>query len=423
MYNFKEYFLQHIWRYQLFDKNGLKTTSGEPVLIIKQGLLNKNQGPDFLNAHINIASIDWHGAVEVHVSSADWLKHKHQNDANYEGVVLHVVWNNNAEFSDVPTLVLKGLVSEKYISNFDALVKSEDEISCRFFFQQVNSIYKTEMLERSFFARMERKTDAILDTLVLSKGDWQQTIYALILKYFGFLTNKDSFEELAQKLPLKILLKHRANLIQIEAMLFGVSGLLSNVNICDDEYLVQLNNEYQYFKKLYDLNEISIPVKFLRLRPANFPTIRLSQFADLIHNHSDFFNHIFERSSYKNLLRVFTFHQSDYWLGNYTFGKLSSKPIPSLGDSSKDLLIINVIVPLMLAYGKQIGQESTMEQWCFDILNQIKPEKNSKIEVWEIVDFKATNAYDSQALLEWHNEYCVKKRCLECSVGLQILKK
>lgn len=420
MPNLKEYFLQYIWKYQLFDKSDLKTTNNLDVLVIKSGFNNVNSGPDFLHAHVVIDSINWHGSVEVHLKSSDWIKHKHSSDSFYENVVLHVVWVHDTDVVEIPTIELKNRVDSKYISNFENLVKSTSQIPCANLFKNVPVIFKTQMLEKAFYGRIEKKSNYIKEILDLYNNDWEQTAYHILLRNFGFNVNSESFAELAQKLPVKILLKHKNNRFQIEALLFGVSGLLNKD--LDDEYCIKLLDEYSFLKQKYSLTEILQKVKFLRLRPANFPTIRLAQFASFIVSHYHIFDTLNTLLSYKSLVNQFKSNQSTYWTNHYNFGERSNSKIANMGKSSIDLIIINSVVPVMVTYGKYTNNAEFSEN-AIELLTQIKSENNHKIDIWKELNFEPHNAYDSQSLIEMYDSFCSQKKCLDCSIGVQLLKK
>lgn len=420
MPDFKEYFLQHIWRFQLFDKQYLKTTTGSGVSILKTGQLNDNAGPDFLNAEIMLDQLRWHGSVEVHIKASDWKRHQHEGDKNYKNVILHVVWIDDLQITDLPTIELKGRIPDIYVKNYDSLVKSEHHIPCQYYFEKVNSIFKTEMLERAFFQRISRKTAHIESLLKEYAGDWEQVAYHMILKNFGFKINEDAMEGIARRLPFKILLKHRNSILQVEALLFGVSGMLESTE--GDTYYQSLRGEYGFLKSKYQLMEIDVSLNFLRLRPANFPTIRLAQFAQLVLAQPHLFSLFNDTISYQKLAYQLKCRQSDYWVKHYTFGKACEGKAPYMGKNSIELIMINTLVPLLVAYAKYQKDHTEKIDLALQILHQIKPESNHKTKIWEALGFSAFNSYDSQALIEWLDAFCLHKKCLDCSVGMQILK-
>lgn len=420
MPDFKEYFLQHIWRFQLFDKQHLKTSAGVAISILKTGQLNDNSGPDFLNGEILLEQLKWHGSIEVHIKASDWKRHHHDKDKNYRNVILHVVWIDDVHDPTLPTLELKGRIPDIYVQNYDSLVKSQDQIPCHHYFGKVNSIFKTEMLERAFFQRVTRKTGYIQALLDEYAGDWEQVAYHMILKNFGFKVNEDAMEAIARRLPFRILLKHRNSILQIEALLFGVAGLLEKED--GDAYYLSLRKEYSFLKAKYQLLGTDLPLNFLRLRPANFPTIRLAQFAYLVMEQAHLFSLFNSTVSYQKLAHQLKCQQSVYWTKHYTFGKASEGKVAAMGKNSIELIMINTLVPLLIAYAKYQKDHTEKIDLALQILHQIKPESNHKTKTWEQLGFSAFNSYDSQALIEWLDAFCLHKKCLDCSVGMQILK-
>ncbi|MFN8436943.1 MAG: DUF2851 family protein [Cytophagales bacterium] len=418
MPDFKEYFLQHIWRYQLFDKNNLTTTDGKPLFIIKNGFLNTNSGPDFQYAHVKIDYIDWYGNIEIHIKSSDWFKHNHENDTNYNNVVLHVVWQHDLQTSHLPVLELKGKISEHYIVNFKNLISTQNTILCKDYISKIPSIYINQMLDKVLLEKVESKSSNILRVLQQYNSDWEQTFYHFLVRNFGFKVNSEEFEELACKLPYKIIQKHKDNLFQIESLLFGVAGLLTEEVEC--EYYKKLKKEFDFLSSKYGLIIITKKVNFLRLRPPNFPTIRLAQLAAFLFN-VDFLANIFLANiSFQSLISLFRQEVNEYWDHHYVFGKNSAFHKCTMGQSSVELLVINTIIPIVITYKKAHGDDNLDE--TLNLLIQIQAEKNIILENWDSVGLKSKTSYDSQALIHLYEKYCVSKKCLDCTIGTQILK-
>jgi len=426
--NFKESFLHFIWQYQLFEKSDLQTTDGESLAIIKQGLHNTNAGPDFQDAQIILANVQWFGAVEIHTNSSDWQKHAHHHDQAYEKVILHVVWNEDVKLmhndgSPLPTLSLKGKIEKQYIDKYQSLVEHRDIIPCAHYFTDIPEIVKFSMLDRALHSRQEHKSEEIMQVLEATNHNWEETTYRLLAKNFGFKVNAHPFLKLAENLPLKILLKHSSSLFQLEALLFGVAGFLKNIET-SDIYWNNLQKEYQFLKHKYDLENKEINLhewKFLRLRPANFPTIRIAQFAQLIHQHSNLFSLFTSFSEYKTFIKLLSIKQSAYWSEHYIFNTPSEKPTGRLGKSSIENIIINTVVPLLFALSKS-KDELIFTEKAITLLENLPAEQNSITNTWLQLGFKNNNAFDSQASIELFNNYCDKRRCLECSIGTHIMK-
>jgi len=422
-----ESFLHYLWQFQYFDKSDLTTSAGEGLVVFKPGILNTNAGPDFSDAKINLTGIDWVGSVEIHINASDWIDHRHHEDPAYENVILHVVWTENkpiyrTDGSRIPTIELKGRVDEKLITEYRRLVSHQAEIPCERLFAKLDHVIKLSMIDRVLMMRLEEKARQVLYLLNQNKGDWEETTYQLISTHFGFKVNKEPFSQLAKALPFKVIQKHRSDLLQIEALLFGQAGFL--MSRTRDEYVIKLFTEYNYLSKKYSLDHVKIDSaqwKFLRLRPSNFPTLRIAQLSRLLQYRESIFNTLMEVENYKQLLQVFEITPSVYWSTHYRFGKKAESIVPVFGRASADIIIINAVVPLMVAYGKK-KDDWTLVDKAIHILQQIPAEKNSVVNLWKRLGFVSKTAFDSQGLLELYHHFCQARQCLNCSIGSAILK-
>ena len=425
MLTMKEDLLHYVWRYQRFDFSDLKTTEGEPVQIQQIGEHNLHAGPDFTNARIKIGDTLWAGNVEMHLKSSDWLKHNHSADKAYKNVILHVVLNEDETIrretgERIPCIELKKLIPNKLSKVYLKLLNNEQWIPCQHHFYKVKEMTKMLWLDRLLVERLERKTAYVEELLEKNKNNWEETFYQIIARNFGFKTNAEPFEQLARSLPLITLAKHKNNLMQIEALLFGQAGLLEKD--FEDEYPNKLKKEYLFLQKKHSLNPVQNESwKFLRMRPASFPTIRIAQFAQLIFSSVHLFSKILVAKNVEELEHLFDLKLSNYWQTHYVFDKASVKRNKKLGKSAIHLLVINTIAPFLFLYGKRKDNEDYKEK-AFQLLEEIKPEKNSIITKWKALGMEPESAYQTQALLQLKNEYCTKKRCLECAVGNAILK-
>ncbi|MBL7870286.1 MAG: DUF2851 family protein [Cyclobacteriaceae bacterium] len=422
-----ESFIHYLWQFQYFDKSELTTTAGEVLNILKPGILNSDAGPDFSQAKIKIGSINWAGNVEIHIQSSGWYEHTHDQDAAYENVVLHVVWEENkpvyrTDGTRIPTLQLKGRVEDHLLKSYQKLINNPSAIPCEKSFANVDDIIKHAMVDKAVMHRLETKATEIKKLLDKNKGDWVETTYQLVGSNFGFKVNKDPFIQLTNALPYKLIQKHRSSSLEVEALLFGQAGFL--VAKTKDEYLTQLFITYQFLAKKYDLAHKQMNVaqwKFLRLRPANFPTIRLAQFASLLCSHTNIFSGMIEASSYQQLAHFFEINQSTYWKIHYRFGKKSKGEVPGFGESSKENIIINTVVPLFVAYGQSRDDYSFVEK-AIAILQSIPSEKNRITRVWQELGYVSKTAFDSQGLIELYNNFCQRRACLNCTIGSALLK-
>ncbi len=423
-FNLPEEFLHYIWENRLFEKVGMKTTAGEAISVIQQGKRNSDAGPDFFNARVKIGDTEWAGNVEIHVLASDWQKHRHQNDRAYDNVVLHVVENCDTEIArsngeTIPTLELK---YPAYLrKNYQKLLDARTWIACEESFHRIDPIVLQLGFNRLMIERLENKTDEIVARLTHNNNDWNETFYQLLARSFGFKVNNVPFELLARSLPINILGKHRNDLFQLEALMFGNSGLL-NDQLLGDDYYLKLREEYSFLYKKYGLKGIESHLwKFLRLRPVNFPTVRISQLAALIQGSETLFSKILEIDQIESLKELFRVQASEYWNTHYHFNKASKSKVPKeLGDASAQILIINVVVPFLFVYGEKQNKQH-LKNRALDFLEQLPAEQNSIVAKWEKLGVKARSAFESQALLQLKNRYCEAKKCLNCPVGTKLV--
>lgn len=428
-----EEFLHHIWKFRLFDAEDLKTTQGEPIQIIKVGDHNTDSGPDFFNARIKIGKTIWAGNVEIHIHASDWETHKHQYDKAYNNVILHVVHEADKELKRkngerIPAFELKERIPKNVYQKYLSFRSSRDWIPCGKQIRDIDSFTLNHWLDRLLVERLERKSIAISDSLIRNKNNWEETFYRHLARNFGLKINAEPFELLAKSLPLSVLAKHKDNLIQIESLLFGVAGMLDTPALkgakVQDDYYVKLRKEFQFLKRKFALTPIDASLwKFMRLHPPNFPTIRISQFANLIYKSSHLFSKIIEAKDSKTIFDLLSCEASEYWKTHYRFDKkilLGQAKTKKFGSDSINNIVINTIAPFLFIYGKQKGEEKHSD-WALALLEKTLPEKNSIIRNWKTLAVNSKSAYETQALLQLKNEYCSKKRCLECSVGAKLL--
>ncbi|MGB3948285.1 MAG: DUF2851 family protein [Bacteroidia bacterium] len=420
-----EEFLHYIWKFKLFNQLDLKTTSGETIEIIKAGTHNFDSGPDFFNAQLKIGETLWAGNVEIHIAASDWEKHAHQYNKAYDNIVLHVVFNadkaiNRASGESIPTLELKNRIPEKVYENYLSFSTSKDWIPCEKQITDTPSFVINSTLDKLLLERLERKSISINNSLNLNNNNWEETFYQHLARNFGFKVNAEPFELLAKSLPSLVLAKHKSSLLQIEALLFGQAGFLNQHY--NDAYLQNLQNEYVFLKHKFKLNAIDEHLwKFLRLRPVNFPTIRIAQFANLVFNSSHLFSKIIEINTFTELKKLMNVDVSEYWQTHYMFDKASTAKTKHLGEEALNNIIINTVVPFLFVYGKQKDNEKYCER-ALQFLEQTPGENNSIIKKWEVLKMPIKTAYSTQALLQLKNEYCTSKKCLNCSVGNYLLK-
>ncbi|MBL4655487.1 MAG: DUF2851 family protein, partial [Bacteroidia bacterium] len=416
--------LQYSWRFGLFDHSNLKTQDGEEIKILANGVINKNAGPDFLNSKIKIGDTVWAGKVEIHHKSGDWLKHSHEKDSAYDSVIMHVVYENGTvikrtDGSIIPCLELKNRISTNFIENYEKLIQNDSWIPCESHIGKVDDITISNWLNRLLVERLEDKTSVIAALLKGNKNNLEETFYQLLANNFGFKVNGLPFELLAKSLPLTVIAKHKNNLKQIEALFFGVAGFLEQDH--SDKYLLELKAEFNHLKLKFNLKPLDVSIwKFLRLRPSNFPTIRIAQFAELIHKSHHVLSYILECKDPKSITKLFETEASNYWNTHYHFNKESAKRIKKLGDTARTNIIINTVAPFLFHYG-QIKQLENYKELAIGLLDSVPPENNHIIKNFENLGIKTRSGFDSQALIQLKSNYCAHKKCLQCSIGNKIL--
>lgn len=419
-----EEFFQHVWENKLFTSKNIKTVAGETLKVIDVGRRNTDSGPDFFNAKIKIDNTIWAGNIEIHKKSSDWINHNHHIDSAYDNVILHVVLEDdkpvrNTNTNLIPTLLMH--YPDHLRSNYQKLLDAKTWIACQNQFHKINPVVLQLGFNRLMIERLEDKTNEILERLKQNNNDWNETFYQVLAKMFGFKVNALPFELLSKSLPLTILAKHKNNMHHVEALLFGNSGLLNNQLLGDDYYL-QLRNEYSFLFKKYGLKGIESHLwKFMRLRPGNFPTIRISQLAALIHKSHGLFSKILEIENTENLKELFKVKASEYWNSHYNFNrpsKLNSEK--ELGESSINSLIINVVIPFLFVYGEKQNKHH-LKNRALEFLEQLPPESNSIITNWKKLGLEVRSSFESQALLQLKNNYCGKKKCLNCQIGVKLV--
>ena len=420
-----EEFLKYLWKYKLLTPN-LYTENGDVLEIITSGTPNTNAGPDFFNAKLQIGGTLWAGNVEIHTKASDWDLHNHTYDASYDSIILHVVFKNDKEIYRsnkilIPVLVVEGKYDENLYLRYKDFIENMNWIPCENLIQNIDHFILYSWLERLAIERLERKTLEIEAVLVSTNMNWSETFYRLIAKNFGFKLNALPFELLSKSLPLAYLARHKNSLFQLEAMLFGQAGMLNSE--FKDEYPSALKKEYEFLKKKYNMKPIESSLwKLLRLRPVNFPTIRIAQFAAFIYKSTGIFSKILEKEDILLISKMFEVTASEYFDTHFLFDEPALKEKPkTIGESSSLLLILNTVIPLLFLYGVKNNDEKYKRR-ALKFLEQLKSENNSIIKRFVSLKIKPENASQSQALLELKHNYCDNKKCLDCRLGVYLLK-
>jgi hypothetical protein len=419
----KEELLHFIWKFRLYNHIDLQTVAAEKVSVKNPGLHNKIQGPDFSEASITIGQTLWAGNVEIHQKTSDFVKHNHQKDEAYKNLILHVVYEHDYTplgHPNVPILELKGRIKKQVVETYNSFIENHNPIPCSQNLHLIDAGLLSIWFERLLIEKLESKMEQIDEIYNQSQQDYAETFYRFLARSFGFKYNAQAMQMLATSIALNTIAKHKTNIVQIEALFFGQSGLLAE-NVVDD-YSKQLYEEFLFLKNKFKPKPLEAKLwKFGGLRPYNFPTIRIAQFASLIFNSTALLSYILEEKKLLNIRKKFEITPSAYWETHFTFGKESAKKSKKLGKSAIDGLLINTVIPFLFFYGKKQDNEKMVEK-AFNWLEQIKAETNYITLQWNKLEIKATNAFESQALIHLTNNYCAKKHCLECNIGNQLLK-
>jgi hypothetical protein len=420
----KEDFLHYLWKFKKFDTLNLKTSNQEEIIISNVGQYLELAGPDFFNAQITIGNQKWAGNVEIHVKSSDWYVHHHEKDASYENVILHVVWEHDSEIyrsnnTEIPVLELKNYVSTEIVNNYRKLLSPKSWIFCEKQLKELPQFTIANWQERLFFERLERKAKPIINLLETTSNDWEAVLFCLLAKNFGLNTNGEIFLKIAQSIPFSVIRKECFEVENLEALLFGFAGLLDTEK--EDAYFKDLKFRYFYLLHKYQIEKSCVElVQFFKHRPDNFPTIRLSQLANLYHKQQNLFSKINDLNSLEAIYEIFGVSVASYWQTHYQFDKESPKKKKVLTKSFIDLIVLNTVIPLQFAYAKSKGEEISED--LISILNDMEPEKNSIMEKFSSFGLKSKNAFETQSLLQLKNEYCNKNKCLDCAIGTELLK-
>ncbi|HVW98775.1 MAG TPA: DUF2851 family protein [Mucilaginibacter sp.] len=424
---FPEDFLHYVWKFRLYDRKDLQTTAGEELEIFSPGLNNPDSGPDFQTARVRIGDTIWAGNVEVHISSSDWERHGHARDNAYDNVILHVVYKDDKPLSlrngrAVPTLELQNRIPDELYQRYHNLVFGEQKIiPCEAGIGAVDELTIQNWLARVLVERLEKRSEAVINALKYNRGDWEETFYQFLAANFGFKTNALPFELMAKSLPQITLAKHKNNPLQIEALIFGQAGFLKGE--FNDDYPRKLKSEYGFLQKKYKLIPVDTHLwKFMRLRPQNFPTIRLAQFAALVVNANHLFSKVLEIKDVSALRGLFLeIETNEYWDTHYRFDVESPPAAKGMGAASVDILLLNTLTLFLFSYGRHNQLQHYINR-SLKLLEHLPHEKNNIITDFINLGVKIKTAFDSQALLELKNNYCDYKKCLHCGVGNKILK-
>lgn len=413
----RESLLQFIWQFQLYNRKELRLTNGQELTVLDAGKWNSDGGPDFINAKIMIDDLLFIGNIEIHTHAADFRKHKHHLDDKYKSLILHVVYFDDDTTLNLPALELNGRIPYLLLNKYETLQKNTAKVLCKYSLEHIDPFLLYHTKESMLFERLEKRSTLIFAMLQKNHNDWEAITYQLMGKYFGAHLNKDAFEELTRRLDYKVLQKHGGNIFQLEALLFGTAGFLNKDFI--DCYPRALKTEFEFLRSKYNLRPLAeYHWQFSKIRPISFPTIRLLFFITLI-QHFPLFQKIVDAENYEQFFSPTK--QADYWNTHFVFDKQSAFQPKEMGPEFINSIYINVFVPILYAYGKFNNDEKKIEKAVY-LLNEIKAESNSKVHHFPKEVFSVETAFDSQALIELLDSYCLTKKCLQCKIGHKLLR-
>jgi hypothetical protein len=423
----KEEFLHYLWKYSLYDQDRLFDKEKNKIIVLNPGEYNRDSGPDFFNARISVDGTVWAGNVEIHTKSSHFDNHGHQNDPAFNNVILHVVAENdrqvfNANGEELLTVEIS--FDSSYYDSYTFLVNNPYIIACQDDIKKLDDIFVRHWLNSLVIERFQSKSESILKIFSETGNDWEETFYRVLSRYFGFRVNTEPFEMLAAALPFRIIRKHSDDIFQIEALLFGTAGLLETglfKEALNDEYYCHLLKEFTILSSKYSLQPLHGYLwKFSRLRPSNFPTLRLSQLAAMLSVAGGLFSKVLEATDINRIKELFEVSASSYWDDHFVFGKKSRKMAKHTGSLAADILLINAVIPVIFIYGQSRDNQDISER-AIGFLEEVAPEENVITSEWKSAGIDAESAFYSQAMIQLRNEYCKKRKCLDCRIGNKII--
>lgn len=435
-----EKLLQYCWKHRILPEGELRTADGESIEIVDTGLLNTDAGPDFFNARLRIGGRLWAGNVEIHIRRNDWYAHGHDRDAAYDNVILHVVDAQSNGPADADSAIrtregrilpeVKISVPEEIRANYRELLSEDSYPPCYKIIPNVTPLSMHSWMAALQTERLKQKTEAIAERVSMLKGDWEHAYFITLARSYGFGSNSDALEQWARNMPMTSVAHHRDNLFQIESIFFGQAGMLNIASVRErlqletaaDEYFQRMQSEYEYLKHKFQMTDKYAPQwKYMRMRPQNFPTIRIAQLARLYYERRTSLSQLIECDTIDKLRKMFHCGVSDYWQTHYTFGHESQPSAKQLSAASISLLMINCAIPMIFAYGRQTGSEALCNR-ALDLLESLPPENNTITRMWKQVGLESRSAGDTQALIQLKKQYCDRKDCLQCRIGYEYMK-
>lgn len=420
-----EALLQLIWKHKLLGQLRFAGTKNESIEIQSIGEHNQDSGPDFFNSKVCIDGVVLAGNVELHIKTSDWLKHQHQQNKAYDNLILHVVYEHDIELKqnekyNVSVIELKPYIKPNLIEQYKSLQNSKQQIACGKTVTTVPDIIWKPWLDRLAISRLELKVNYLEHLFEFTNQNYEDVLYILLCRNFGFKINNDAFELLAKSLSYTVLKKYCHNQIQVEALLFGTAGFLEEP--FEDDYPKLLQNEFEFLKHKHKLIPLEKTIwKFAKTRPVNFPTIRISQLANLIGKQQSLFHLLETKPGIKELRMFFDINTSTYWQDHFKFDNKAETSLKPLGDNAFEIIVINTVIPFLFFYSKKTFNDE-LSDYALNLLSHLNPEDNVKTKNYSSLGINIENALESQALIQLYDSFCSKKACLNCRVAEYLLK-
>jgi len=419
MNKINEEFLHFLWKNQKLAGISIISSDKQNIRVLDPGYHNVDSGPDFFNARVEIDGTLWAGNVELHINASDWLKHGHKEDAAYDSVILHVVYFNDCEItrangSKIPAAILRfpGLLWNSYLD----LMKNKKKIPCQEFLHMIEPLHFAQWTSALMVQKLMEKSEILARNMKDLHAHWDAMLSRSIFRSFGIPVNTTPFEILSLLAPYPLLLRNKHDLFSLESILFGLAGMLDNV-LPHDKYTEGLKHEFaRHHGKLGEKRVPQQSWKYLRMRPSSFPSLRIALLSALIHCRYPMHEELMAMPGIEELLKGLKIRAGDYWNTHFQLGKESENSLKYIGTNFARSILINAIAPYVFYFGK-MNKKDRFCDYGIHLLEGLPAEDNTIIKNWGKFGIKCSSAFESQAILYLHRNYCLQKRCLECQFG------
>ncbi|MCS6904909.1 MAG: DUF2851 family protein [Bacteroidia bacterium] len=416
-----EKLLHLVWERIYINTQNIKTVCGKNIYILSPGIYNPHQGGDFINAHLVIDDIEWHGSVEIHLTSEEWYKHEHHKDPFYNSIILHVVYQSTQTsiIRQDGTVVPELEINKILLPNFFNFVQrfNTEPILCKAHLDQLDSSFKKGWLQELGKIRLERKAQNLYTQLIQNQNDWNETLWQEFAAYFGGNVNSEPFRRIARNIPYRLIAKYLHQKNWIEALLLGGAGLLDNQDF-PENYPRELLQNWQFLAAKHGLHALPPgTLSFLRIRPASFPTLRLAQLAAFLVANPLSTNLLLEPL----LITKADIRVSEYWQTHYHFARETKRSAKKPGKAFLQTLMINALLPLSWLYA-QLMQKPVIQTRIINIAQNLTPEENYITKIYRQLNFPITSLLESQATIELYQRYCKNYLCACCEIGKKLIQ-